>query len=101
MNEDPLYVHRNCFPASWTRRGYLRSQDFEVCDADGTFNPAGGYYKSISTGKVKKLYGACEFEYLPNGDRNPQWAGCPVMDKAEDEVDKLDRLLGEVNDSHN
>lgn len=97
MNDE--HIHRNCFSSSWMREGYQRSPDFEICNADGMFNPIGGYYKSLRTGRIKKLYGACEFEYLPNGDRNSQWTGCPIMDKVpSDDVDVLDRLLGGAND---
>lgn len=92
--EDTDYIHRHCFGPHWMRIAYGASSDFEVCDADGTPNPNGDYYRSIARERVKRLRGQCSFEFLPNGDRDPNWAGCPRLAVAED-LTRLDRIIKE------
>lgn len=70
-------LHTHCVSKGYMQLTYASSKDFELCDEDGTPNPIGMFYRSKRTAKIKPIRGQCSFEFLPGGERNQAWKGCP------------------------
>ena len=70
-------LHGHCVSLAFMQLTYAASKDFELCDENGEPNPIGKFYRSMKLGTVKPVKGQCSFEFLPDGESNPDWDGCP------------------------